>query len=441
MKPFFTRIITLALAVLFASVTSVFPQDGILSKPRSEKLLNDLPVYIWSQAESDTVTVRLRIHRGAAYDPVDKAGTFALLGDILFPEEEIRDYFREDLGGDLTVEVTYDYVEVTATARSEEFLTVLETLAPALINTEITKETTEKLIASRLEKLEVEEPGGRSAVVKAASKRLYGSFPYGRPVEGTKESLANIDFGDLIYVRERFLTADNATLTIKGNVRSDYAYLAARRLLGSWNKSGSNIPATFKLPESPETETLNIYTEGEVAYRAAAVAEGYKRSDASYYAAEIFSKILAARMKKRLEAVTDASAKVVHHGFLIRGVFELTSEDLSTAATVPGNESAVAARRLFKEILNDPVSSIEMESAKASYFAEFSRQGPDELRMDIDTFQLADPADELARIRDLKLSEVQSVRNALISKEPVEVVIISRPPVSIDVPEDPKDPS
>ncbi|HUF03607.1 MAG TPA: insulinase family protein [Aridibacter sp.] len=440
MKLLFSRFITCGLVLMFAVTSAIVAQDGMPDRPRSEKLLNELDVVIWSTAGTDRVTVRLRIHNGAAYDPRGKAGTFALLGDILFPEQGVRDYFREDLDGDVTVEVTYDYVEVTGTARADEFLTVLETLAPALMNTEITKETTEKLKTKQLAWLDDAGNDPKRAVSKAAATRLFGEFPYGRPVEGTPETIRSIDFADLIYVRERFLTADNATLSIVGDVRSDYAYLAARRLMGGWKKAGTEIPATFRLPEAPLKDTETIYVEGEVGRHGAAAVESFARKHRLYHAAEILSRVIDARLRMSSADREGLSAEASNEGFLLKGIFLVATADRSPEATVPGADSRLPARAGLIDWLSLPVTEKEFNEAHAAYFGELSRTGRDRLRADVETYGLGSAKDEMAAVRDLKIEDVRAAAKELLSRTAVEVVMISRPPAVPDVPADPKDP-
>ena len=55
-------------------------------EPQREQLLNGLGILLWSRPGDQNVLLKLRIHSGAAFDPAGKAGTMALLGDILFPD-------------------------------------------------------------------------------------------------------------------------------------------------------------------------------------------------------------------------------------------------------------------------------------------------------------------------------------------------------------------
>jgi predicted Zn-dependent peptidase len=432
-----SRLHTILIAVLFISAIPVLGQSTGYRMPRSEKLLNDLNVLIWSTAGTDRVTIKLRIHNGAAYDQKGKEGTFALLSDILFPEEGIREFFREDLNGSLEVETTYDYVQVTATTRADAFITALETIAPALTITAIDKELTAKVKAKRLEFLnEIRTDSGYESRSESAG-RLYGEYPYGRPVEGTPETVAVIDFADLIDAREKFLTADNATLEIVGDVRSDYAYLAARRLFGGWNKSGADIPATFRLPSAPPSDAKVIYVEGKNSVRTAAAAEGFARKDPLYHAAEVLEKIL----MRRLESSERGKSIVVsHEGFLLKGLFYFSVNSPGEIAPA-GGYTGSNARNLLKNALVAKITQTEFDKAKSDYLSEFLKSGSDGVRLDADTYKLGDAKGQYEKVRGLALGDVQRASDTLAKRNTVSVVTISRPLDAPNQSPDPKDPA
>ena len=91
-------------SVIFALATGALPvviaQSG---PPKQEKLLNGLKVLMWNDAKADSVSVRVRVHSGSAFDPQGKEGVMQLLADSLFPNEAAREFFEEDLGGSLEV--------------------------------------------------------------------------------------------------------------------------------------------------------------------------------------------------------------------------------------------------------------------------------------------------------------------------------------------------
>ena len=102
----FTRLFQkLCVAVfLFAAMSSAaFAQKPGSTSPRQEKLLNGLKVLIWNDPSAPKVSVRIRFHAGAAFDPQGKEGAMNMLADSLFPTEEVREFYRDDLAGSLEV--------------------------------------------------------------------------------------------------------------------------------------------------------------------------------------------------------------------------------------------------------------------------------------------------------------------------------------------------
>jgi predicted Zn-dependent peptidase len=205
---------TILVLFLFQLASASSAQTAKFSEPRQERLLNNLKLLVWNEPKAEKVTVKLRIHSGSAFDPLGKEGVMALLGDALFPNESQREFFTEDLGGSLEVTSNFDYIQINATGNSDQFLTILETLATAVTNPQINKEITAKVVSARLEKVKELEKSPSYTADQAVAKRLFGDFPYGRAQMGTSESLAKIDFADLLFARQRFLTADNASSPI-----------------------------------------------------------------------------------------------------------------------------------------------------------------------------------------------------------------------------------
>ena len=62
-----------------------------------------------------------------------------LLTANIFPNAEIKEYFRDDLGGNLNIESNYDYIQVSASAKPDQLLTMLETVSTAVVNLPIDK--------------------------------------------------------------------------------------------------------------------------------------------------------------------------------------------------------------------------------------------------------------------------------------------------------------
>ena len=397
-----------------------------MSEPREEKLLNGLKLLIWSDQSAPKVTAKLRIHNGAAFDPKDKMGVMALLGDILFPTEQARQFFIEDLEGSLEVASNYDYIQITATAKSEEVLTLLETLATAVTNPQITQENFIAVRDARLKRILELEKNPIYVADRAVAKRLFGDFPYGRSAEGTPDSLAKIDRADLLFAKERFLTADNATLAITGNVKSDYVYRAARRLFGTWTKADKKIPATFRPPEAPDVRTLTIELLNTDRFALRVAMNIAARSDKDFYAAQILT-----RMWQKQFCLNDEAhqGKSAYQPYLLRGFYTISRNTLYGKEAESRPINTPGCQLLFQKsgkLVYPPIVQSDFETVKKAVLWDFQQKAAADLWLDVDTYKLVSVKDELSKLNGVTFADVQRVAENL-RKQPSVSVVVKKP--------------
>ena len=229
------------------------------AEPRREQLLNGLRILLVSRPSDQNVLVKLRVHSGAAFDLAGKEGLMVALSDLMF-DQQTRDYVTEELGGRIEVSVGYDALDVTLAGRASDFERLLELARNAVMNTQLTPEAIEKARAARLKALRDAPPSAAEAADRAAAARLFGSYPYGRTLNGSPESFARIERADFLVMRERFLNPDNTTVVIVGGFDPKRVMRTMRESFGVWRKSDRAVPATFKLPDPPdENVPINPY--------------------------------------------------------------------------------------------------------------------------------------------------------------------------------------
>ncbi|MEO8649444.1 MAG: pitrilysin family protein [Acidobacteriota bacterium] len=424
-------------AGIFLLITSMLTvasqaQTSMAAQPRQEKLLNGLKVLMWPVKTGDKVLIKLRVHSGSAFDPQGKEGVMKLLAENFFPDEAQRDYFREDLGGSLEIITTYDFIEIDATVASSQMLAALDTISQAITNPTIDKENLAKVRSSLLAKL-AELEGDQSYLAdRAAAARLLGTFPYGRPQLGTSETVAKIDFADLIFARERFLTADNATLTISGNFNADLAYRAIRRNFGSWLKSDKLVPSTFRQPDQPDidvqTFTSSKVSSGEVRFALRSVA----RSDSSFAASLVFNKILSDRFQTLVSKANSEKITVTGREFRLPGYILLGYRSASGDIIMPlpvTHQTAPDAPAFMKNnpiltLFTARITNAEFQRAKTESAAENSTRTAAEVWLDAHTYDLK-PADDLKALDNVTIADVQKLADTM-AKNPVATVVVKK---------------
>ncbi len=406
--------------LMLFSVNFAFAQS---IEPRQDKLLNGLKLLVWTNPKDEKVSFKLRIHSGSIYDTKNKVGTIALLTDILFPNEQTKEYFEQELGGSFAVTSTYDYIQIDASGKSDEFLSMLETLATAVSNPQITQENFVKVRTARVESIKELLKNSGYVADKAAAKRLLGDYPYGRPQEGIIEDLAKIDRFDLVTAKDRFLTADNATLTITGNVEFKRALKATKQLFGGWKKADKLVPATFASPTEPDTKKLIIdsdlpeKTEVHYAFR------GISRDDKDYFAVKFLFDILNSREIVSKENGTNYFAHYQRNllpSIAIVGVSNLNGDILSK------NENLKTAKELFSGKLFADITVAEFEKTRAKILAEIEQKPTQEKWLDVETFKLVSVKDEIQKLNSVTFPDVQRVSERL-SKQPFVTVVSAKP--------------
>ncbi len=398
--------------------------------PRQEKLLNGLKVLIWNNPSADKISVKLRIHAGSAFDPQEKEGVMAMLAESFFPNEQSRTFFRDELDGSLEIVSNYDYIQINTTAKNGDFLTLIETVAQAVANPDLSKEAAAALKTALLAR--VQEAGKNSSYVadRAVAKRLFGTFPYGRASLGTAESLQKIDFADLRFARERLLTADNATLAISGNVDQALALRAARRYFGALSKSDKKVPSTFRQPDAPDASVVKVEMAGlpnsEVRY----AIRGFARSSKEFSAAEIYARALQARFAEAVSKGPGTDAAVTHDEHILPGafIFRYRSQASSPAVLPAGSEGETTAVSL-RSILARPVSESEFSAARNEALVSLDRRDVADVWLDVDTYRITSVADELKAFQNVTLADVNALASRL-AREPMAIAVVAAPAVA-----------
>lgn len=411
---------TLAVLVMSVACVAVFPQSSTVA-PKRETLLNGLKVLMWPNAAENRVTVKIRIHAGSAFDPQGKEGVMQLLADNIFPNETIREFFAQDLGGGLDVTTNYDYIQIDASSEPANVLSMLETLSTAISNTSIDKETTAKLKTALLARIKTLESDPAYVADQAVAKRLFGTFPYGRPQLGTEDSIKKIDFADLIDAKQRFLTADNATITVSGNFDRPLVFKAIRRYFGGWLKSDKRVPSTFRQPDEPPTGLLTVTSPNADVSAIRFVARGPSRSDKNLAAANIFAAIIEARLKSRVPSAFAEKVFVRNEAHVLPGSivigFSAGKNDIGS-----GN-GKVEANDLFTKALADGISDAEYYQARTTISAEWAKRSTELFWLDIDTYKTVS-ADADRKIYDnVTLADVRSFAEKFKSSSMVSVLV------------------
>lgn len=414
---------SIALCLIFTSDASIRAQGT--PDPARTQLLNGLRVVHLQKPGDQEVLIKLRIHSGAAFDLAGKEGTLALLGDILFPDPNVREYFTEEMQGRLNIKTDYDAITITMQGRASEFERMIEILRTALVTTQLTPENVDKVRQGRIKILRETSILPAAVADRAIAARLFGDFPYGRPSLGTPESLERVDRADLMLARERFLNPNNATLTIIGGVAQSRAMRALRQLLGIWRKSEQVIPATFRQPAKPDPRTLVINAPGDQSVEIRFAVRGLARRDPDALSASLLAAIAKRRWEASIPELTRSPLFVKHDTFSLPGMLVMgTSID-----PLLTGKALTSARDVAKGLASGPVTITELDQARNELIGAINNQiaksdGVSDGWLDIDTYGVSSTSDSIRQLSNITPADLQRTAGRLFSEGAFASVVV-----------------
>jgi zinc protease len=349
-----------ALLLLALALTALPARGQRTPEPRREQLLNGLRVLLVSRPADPNVLVKMRVHSGAAFDLAGKEGMMSLLSSVMFDAEDFR-FVEEDLGGRLEVTTGYDAVDVTATAPAASFGRLLELLRAGVMNLQLTPEAVTKLRDARVRELSAETRGAAEVADRAAAARLLSPHPYGRVIAGTPESVARVEYGDMVLARERFLNPNNTTLVVIGGFDSKSVMRQLRQTLGGWRKSDRVVPATFRQPDAPDPRALVVNHADAGGFEARLFYRGLARADRDRAAAEVLAALARERWQASAPELKGAKVVVAHESFRDGGLFRL-SASVTTAADAA--RAITSARAVLQELAARAAPAAQFETAR-----------------------------------------------------------------------------
>jgi zinc protease len=408
------------LALLHATVPAQAPME-----PERTRLLNGLRVLIWPRSGDQDVLLKLRVHSGAAFDLVGKAGSMALLGDILFPDPATREYFTEEMQGRLNVTTNYDSMTITMQGRAREFERIVEILRTALVTTQLTPENVTKVRDGRIKIVKEMSISPAMLADRAIATRLFGDFPYGGPYGGSVESLERVDRADLMLARERFLNPNNSTLVIIGGVQPNRAMRALRQLLGVWRKSEQLVPATFRQPAPPDPRPLIINAPSDQSVEVRLALRGLSRHDADLPAATMLTALARQRWEKLLPELARSPVFVRNDALVLPGMFVMGA----TVDSLLAGKTLATGREVIQSLANAPVTAAELEQAKIQEIGSLNKKlatpdGVADAWLDVDTYMLPSVADQLRALNAVSPADVQRVAARLLRDGAVASVVM-----------------
>jgi zinc protease len=233
-----------------------------------DSLPNGLIVLTYEDHRLPTAAVSLVCRSGAACDPKDRAGTAAMMADLLargtttMSGDSIKSLV-EFLGARFSGDADQDNCALNVRTLSKDMGTALDLLADAVLHPAFDAKQME-LARSRMESDAqgmFDDPG--SEVSYEFGKLLYGDNPYGRLTGGDTLSLPLIKREDLVTFYNTYVRPNNCFVVAVGDVsRKDFVAEMEKRL-ASWTPA--SVPALAVAPLAmPDRIRVKVITRSDM---------------------------------------------------------------------------------------------------------------------------------------------------------------------------------
>jgi zinc protease len=282
----------------------ISPQTSgfVLPILKRDSLLNGLHLIVLEHKGTGSVTARLRVNSGGLFDLANKGGLSDMTAGMILRGGGGLTAINlqslvEQTGLKINITAGWDSTDLTVSGPADALDTIFELLGQLIIKPTFDQKELDSLKAARIEAIKAEGLDDAQTVRKKALESVFGSHPYGRPLRGTPESIAQISRADLTYFHGRFYVANNSELIITGDATPEAVTRLARARLGAWKK-GERVPATFRPPDPLHTRKVIIHDRpGPVSYASLAQV-GVSRRASDFFAAAVMSELLAQMWSK-----------------------------------------------------------------------------------------------------------------------------------------------
>lgn len=286
------KFISISLFVCQVVIPS-FLQAGLL--PQRSVLENGLVLLTSEQRALPMVTFSLLIEAGSRYDPQGREGLAHLTARLLTYGTRERTALQisetlDFIGASLNTGSGEELATVSLTLLKKDLDTGLGLLAEVLTESVFLSDEIERRKQSVIASIKAkrEDPGdiAQSKFLEA----LFPQSPYGRPVEGTEDSVRAIERSNLVEFYERFYRPNRAILAVVGDISHQEMVDRLAKAFQSWQKrTSAKEPPLSSSPGPANSIRINKdLTQANIIIGH----EGVPRGHPDYYPIQVMNYIL-----------------------------------------------------------------------------------------------------------------------------------------------------
>ncbi len=202
-------------------------------------LSNGLHVIVLEDFRLPRVAAGVTVRRGAASEPLDRAGLATYTAELMQHGAGERDALAfaraiDDLGATFDVSADWDSMSAIVSGLSRDLEPLLGLLADVTLRPQLDRREGERARAEQLAALESQKDEPAALARIEFAKVLYDGHRFGLPVAGAPETVAKLDAAAARSFHRALFVPGNAILFVAGDVKADEFMAQAERTFGAW---------------------------------------------------------------------------------------------------------------------------------------------------------------------------------------------------------------
>jgi len=267
---------------------------------------NGLTIILVEDHELPAVQMNLVIMAGSSDDPTGKTGLANLTAQMLDEGTGKRDALTvaddiEYLGARFSVNSGMDGTFATLLTLKEHLDPSLELFADVLVNPSFPEMEWTRIKTTHLTTLlqQKDQPG--TVATKVFNRLTFGeAHPYGRPADGTEETVNSITTADMKDFYGSYYRPNNATMIVVGDITLAEAEKALGTHLGGW-KPADRKKKTMSAPAAIASTGIFLADKPEAAQSELRIGHsGVPRNNPDYFALTVMNTILGGQFTSRI---------------------------------------------------------------------------------------------------------------------------------------------
>lgn len=359
------------LLVLFVLLALTTPAPAAAAPlAHREILANGIVLLVAERPAVPIVAVRVFTRAGAVFDPPDREGLANLTGALLTRGTAKRtgpelDSAIEFVGGSLEAGAGREGMTASLAILKRDLALGLDLLAEVVL-TPAFPEAELKRRAAQIQagiKRSEEDPG--TVAGRALARLVFASHPYGRPSEGTVESVGKLTRDDVVKFYGERVRPDTTIIAVVGAVTVDEARREVVARFGGWPRPAVPAATVAAAAPGPPPQSASIpkdLTQATILLGRQAL----RQTDPDYFPLVVASYVLGGGSASRLYG------RVRDEGGLAYSVYTYVSPSKYGSSFVVGGATRVAEvpkvidimREELARMGREPVSEREIALAK-----------------------------------------------------------------------------